>query len=405
MILETLGLTESQITILQKKGITSVEAFLRKQPLHYYDFTETLPLLEHDKRVTDKLAANKAFAIIGTCTSYNVELKNHMQMVKLRVTEELSGNTLFVNYMPAEALKLMLLEQTDSHVVTRNLKLPSQTTFNGAAQPDIIHTSCYKQIKKMNEAHTVTADMFSKLKTGGIDGVSKMSLSELEKSIPEDMILYVSNRFTDNTRLSCLRWIMRGLRMDLAIRKTYYDNLSLSSMLLNKRLIIGGYIRYSQDYGTWSVLNPPVIYTDIGRYQKINVQYSQMKEFTSAEYEKFVDKAIRAISDFEIMPEYILNKYNLLSLRAASMCMHHPISAMDIKNAKKRAIFDDLLYLAIKMELNAPDASRHISPKMEKTDVMEHYIASLPYKLTNGQRSAIPRGLSCRWCWECCVPC
>lgn len=389
MILETLGLTESQITILQKKGITSVEAFLRKQPLHYYDFTETLPLLEDDKRVTDKLTANKAFAIIGTCTSYNAEMKNHMQMVKLRVTEELSGNTLFVNYMPAEALKLMLLEQTDSHVVNRNLKLPSQTTFNGAAQPDIIHTSCYKQIKKMNEAHTVTADMFSKLKTGGIDGVSKMSLSELEKSIPEDMILYVSNRFADNARLSCLRWIMRGLRMDLAIRKTYYDNLSLSSMLLNKRLIIGGYIRYSQDYGAWSVLNPPVISTDIGRYQKINVQYSQMKEFTASEYEKFVDKAIRAISDFEIMPEYILNKYNLLSLRAASMCMHHPISATDIKNAKKRAIFDDLLYLAIKMELNAQDTSGHISPKMEKTDVMERYIASLPYELTNGQRSAI----------------
>ena len=79
MTLETLGMTASQITILQKKGITSVEAFLRKQPLHYYDFTETLPLLEHDKRVTDKLATNKAFAIIGTCTSYNVELKNHMQ--------------------------------------------------------------------------------------------------------------------------------------------------------------------------------------------------------------------------------------------------------------------------------------------------------------------------------------
>ena len=389
MTLETLGLTASQITILQKKGITSVEAFLRKQPLHYYDFTETLPLLEHDKRVTDKLATNKAFAIIGTCTSYNVELKNHMQMVKLRVTDELSGNTLFVNYMPAEALKLMLLGQMSSHVVNHSLKIPPQAAFSSIAHTDLIRASCYRQIKKMNESHTVTADMFSKLKTGGIDGVSKMPLSELRQFIPENTILYISKIFNDNAQLSCLRWMMRGLKMDLAIRKTYYDNLALSTMLLNKRLIIGGYIRYSKDYSTWSVLNPPVISTDIGRYQKINVQYSQMKGFTSAEYENFVDKAIRTISDFEIIPEYILNKYKLPSLKTASMYMHHPVSAADIRNAKKRSVFDDLLYLAIKMKLNEPNASGYVSPKMKKTDVMERYIASLPYELTNGQRSAI----------------
>lgn len=389
MELEKLGFTETQISILEKKRITSVEAFLRKQPLYYYDFTETLPLNWHDERVNEKMLKGQPFAIIGTCTSYNIELKNHMQMVKLRVADEKTDNTLFVNFMSSEALKLMLIEQNETHTINKTWKLPSGILDLNRVHKDLINSSCYKQILAINAASAVTATTFSKLKTGGKDKVSRMNLSDLRKYVPKSTIEYIEKVFNSETSTTCLRWIARGLNTELSIRKTYYDNISLKNLLFGKRLIVGGNITYSEDYGAWSVLNPPVISTDINKFKTINVRYSQMKGFTSHEYIKYVDKAINKISNFEIIPNDILNKYHLLSLKAAARCLHHPSDINDIRNGMKRGIFDDMLYLAVKLKLNMPDSVCSNSPKMKKTEKMERYIDSLPYELTIGQKEAI----------------
>lgn len=389
MELTKLGLTENQINTLQKKGITSVEAFLRKQPLHYYDFTETKSLSRDDAEVKKCLEMHKPFAIVGTCTSYNVELKNHMQMVKLRVEDEQTGNILFVNFMSSDALKLMILEQDESNAVNKPVELPANISNKNALRPELVNASCYKQILALNQASVVTATAFSKLKTGGQDRVSRMQIERLEELIPLKTVAHIATLFDPDAAISCLRWIARGLNTDLAIRKTYCDNTSVKDMLFNKKLIVGGNVNYSEAYNAWSVLNPPVISTDIGKFKKINVQYSQMKGFTAAEYAGYVDKAIREISDFEIIPSDVLSQYHLLPLRASALYMHHPASLSNVTKARKRAIFDDLLYLAIKLKLNMPGSLHTESPKMTKTDAMENYINSLPYELTKGQKEAI----------------
>lgn len=389
MELEKLGFTENQINTLQKKGITSVEAFLRKQPLHYYDFAETMPLSKEDEKVKKHLAAHTPFAIIGTCTNYNVELKNHMQMVKLRVEDEQTGTTLFVNFMSSDALKLMILEQDENDPVNKPVELPVKVSNKNKIHPELINASCYKQILALNQSNAVTATAFSKLKTGGLDRISRMQLEKLEELVPLRTVTHIATLFDPDSAISCLRWIARGLNTDLAIRKTYYDNASVKDMLLNKKLIVGGNISYSEVYNAWSVLNPPVISADIGKFKKINVQYSQMKGFTASEYAVYIDKAIQAISDFEIIPSDILKQYNLLPLRASALYTHHPVALSNVTRARKRAIFDDLLYLAIKLKLNMPSNLNTESPKMVKTGVMEHYISSLPYELTKGQKDAI----------------
>ena len=389
MELKYLNLTDTQEHTLIKKGILSVEAFLRKSPLHYYDFKDTFVLSLTDGKTAEKIASGAPFAITGVCTSINIEQKDHMQMAKLRVKDDLSDNTLFINVMSADALKISLLEQDPNSPVNNETALPKGLKKPLPYEAGYTNAACLRQIVTLNEMENVTAISFSKLKTGGLDRVSKMSLQTLKENVPEGVFKYVSCQFQSDRVLSCLRWIVRGLNPDLAIRKTICDITTLRELLFNKRLIVGGFIRYSEQYKAWSVLNPPVVSADIARFNTMNVQYSQMKGFTPADYASKVDKAIKDISDFEIVPDKMIQNLHLPSLRQSAIMLHHPSSWKDVQSAKKRGIFDDLLYLAIKLKLNMPGVASVKSPVMPHRVVMDNYIASLPYNLTNGQRDAI----------------
>lgn len=390
MQLTALNLTDTQQRTLEKKGIISMEAFLRKNPLHYYDFSETLPLVLLDKRTAERLQRNAPFAIVGTCKNFVIEQKDHMQMAKMRIEDEESGEILFVNVMSADALKISMIEQDTDNVINHGIKLPDDFKTRVPMPAGLVNAPCIKQIIALNEAKNVTALSLGKLKTGGLDRVSKMPLTRIKEIVPEKLCSFVLSYFpqADNA-LSCLRWIVRGLDADIAIRKTLCDRTALRDLVYGKKLIVGGFIRYSERYNAWSVLNPPVVSSNISRFKTMNVQYSQMKGFTPSEYAAYVDYAIEHISNFEIVPESLLIKNNLPSLRKAAQLMHHPKLWADVKLAKKRCIFDDLLYLAVKLKLNAPDQVDAVAPPMPETKLMNDYIASLPYALTNGQQSAI----------------
>lgn len=88
MELNELGLTERQCSSLNKRKITSVEAMLRKQPNHYWDFTNTYALDIQDEQTCAILQRRAPFAIIGTCLSCQTEQRDHTMMLKLRVEDE-----------------------------------------------------------------------------------------------------------------------------------------------------------------------------------------------------------------------------------------------------------------------------------------------------------------------------
>ena len=179
MQLEALGLSEVQKEILEKKNIISAEALLKKVPLHYYDFKSTLPLSLKNPDTTNKLKNGEPFAITGMCTYFTIAQKNHMRMVKLRVREDVSQNTLFVAVMSADVLKAKLLDQDKNHPVNKTVLLPSDMEAGLPVATEEIKSSCCKQIQMLNAAPIVTAEALGNLKTGGFDGISNMPLSEL----------------------------------------------------------------------------------------------------------------------------------------------------------------------------------------------------------------------------------
>ena len=389
MRLESLELTKEQEKSLEKKKIISVEAMLRIQPLHYWDFSEPLPLMVLDTRVREKLNGGLPFAMTGICSAYSVEHRDHMAMVKLRVKDDQTGNTLYVNIMATENLKITLLEQNPEHEIHKPVLLPQGVAAVNEIPETGVNAKCVKQISELNRMAQADLRQLAGLKTGGVDSFSRIDAEQLGGLIGCAAYDYIMTLFPRDRAAVCMKWMARGLKTELAVRKVMFDSITLKDLLYGKHLIVGGAIRYNEEYASFSILNPAVISSDIQRFRGMNVQYSQMKGFGPDEYAGAVNQALRRISSFDTVPHGILENMKMPSLKETARLLHHPSSWEDVQCAKKRIIFDDLLYLAVKLRLSTPECLDVKSPEMPKTGLMQSFIGGLPYALTMGQKQAI----------------
>jgi hypothetical protein len=80
---------------------------------------------------------------------------------------------------------------------------------------------CRQGINRLNSKKNHRFKDFSQLKVGGRDDFSRMKLNELNQLISQNDVddIIIQNEWTESEKLSCLRWIARGLKKHLAIRK------------------------------------------------------------------------------------------------------------------------------------------------------------------------------------------
>lgn len=399
MELNELGLTERQCSSLNKRKITSVEAMLRKQPNHYWDFTNTYALDIQDEQTCAILQRRAPFAIIGTCLSCQTEQRDHTMMLKLRVEDEQTKQkdgtrqVLQANILGLDAFKYRLLEDLDDNPMTRKLIIPDALMFYENAADMQVSAKCAKAIAALNQEEPPAAQALGSLRVFGKDACSSMGEAALREACGPEVWEAIGSAFcgADMRELQkrCAKWYLRGLRLDLAIRRILLECLTVSSMLVGKRVIVGGFITYNEAYRTFSVLNPPVFSWNIERYHTFYVQHGQIKSFTAEDYRNALDLALQKISSFDIMPPDLLQKAGLPSFLQSARMMHHPQSWRDVQTAKKRAVFDDLMYLAVKLQLNHAGSDSEHGAVCNDLTLQQAYLASLPYALTNGQKQAI----------------
>ena len=90
--------------------------------------------------------------------------------------------------------------------------------------------NCKKYIGNINKKPHLTFRDFAQLKTGGIDGVSRMSFQTLTKLFPQSVLITINMYFTSNADIvTVLRWYYRGLNLDKAIRKRLVDKEIMSN--------------------------------------------------------------------------------------------------------------------------------------------------------------------------------
>ncbi|MGE4320942.1 MAG: ATP-dependent DNA helicase RecG [Acholeplasmataceae bacterium] len=99
----------------------------------------------------------------------------------------------------------------------------------------------------------------------------------------------------------------------------------------------------------------------------------------------FTDQLVQI---FEIIPDYLLHKYRLISRYDAYHHIHLPQSFKDIDEATRRLKYEEAFFLELKV---VSDQSRLIERKPKSYDItyVKSFIETIPYELTKDQKEAV----------------
>lgn len=396
MELSELNLTPIQLKALEKKKIISVEALLRKPPLHYYDFSKTYKLSISDPDTATMLNNERPFAICGECVYFAMTEANHAKLIKLRIEDEATKNSitqkqgtyLFANITGLDQFKTSFLSENEKSPHKMIVEIPDRISAYYTGEKKPVNASCKKQIDFINSLDEVSVKDFSAVKTNGKDGWSLLKISSFED---EGLVTFMSTFLSDKANvLSALKWYGRGMRLDLAIKKVLIDDTNtLKNLILHKRILVGGFIHYDEERMTYSVLNPVALSTDIDKFQSYTVQYGQIKGIATERYRDIINRAANGISVLDFIPPAICSKYDIPSFKDSVMMMHYPKNYWQIKKAKERTVIEDLLYFALKLEVSNKRSTNIHGVALDNFSLMKQYVSSLPYDLTGDQKKCV----------------
>lgn len=121
--------------------------------------------------------------------------------------------------------------------------------------------------------------------------------------------------------------------------------------------------------------------------------YNVKGKLTTKALRRFVQFAYQQFADgiTEILPEHLLKQYRLYSRKEAFKACHFPQSAEDVKQARRRFVYEEFLLFQLKMQ-----ALRKIEREQSEGVVHRYdqeklatYISQLPFSLTNAQQRVV----------------
>lgn len=128
--------------------------------------------------------------------------------------------------------------------------------------------------------------------------------------------------------------------------------------------------------------------------QRIRPIYKATAAMPSKTTERLVETALREIKGNvqEIIPEYIIKKYRLMSFEEALRAIHFPESEEQLGLAKRRLIFEELLLLQMGLLCEKTEGGNRSSIPI-KNDYTENFYSTLPFDPTNAQKRAISEAI------------
>ncbi len=112
--------------------------------------------------------------------------------------------------------------------------------------------------------------------------------------------------------------------------------------------------------------------------------YPLTEGITSNKISSVIKNALSTETEFETLPEEILEKYNLCSAKEGLYKIHFPKAENDIKEARQRFAFEELFLLQTAF-LYLKNKSQTNSDIEIKNDFSDEFFASLPFAPTNAQ--------------------
>lgn len=123
--------------------------------------------------------------------------------------------------------------------------------------------------------------------------------------------------------------------------------------------------------------------------------YPQNKNITSKAIQSAVQNALRNIDEIpEYLPDYILERFNLVTLDRAIRHIHFPKTDGDLQKARDRLIFDELFILQLSLLTLKEDNSAADTKNIINKDYTSEFFEILPFEPTNAQKRAVKEAIA-----------
>ncbi|MCM3569100.1 ATP-dependent DNA helicase RecG [Neobacillus mesonae] len=121
--------------------------------------------------------------------------------------------------------------------------------------------------------------------------------------------------------------------------------------------------------------------------------YSLKGKITKKGMRKFISLAFQQFGGYieETLPETLLHKYRLLGRRECIKAMHFPGNQEDVKQARRRLVYEEFLQFQLKMQ-GLRKFEREHSPGIKQDydlEKLQEFINNLPFPLTNAQKRVV----------------
>ena len=161
-------------------------------------------------------------------------------------------------------------------------------------------------------------------------------------------------------------------------------------------LVKGAEYYVSGDFGLhhqrMSIINPNI---ELASGFPINTArilpiYKETKGLTSFQIRKIVKKILIYLKQVdESLPNWIIEKFDLLPIIKAIEIMHFPEDSIELERARDRIGFEELFDLSLAAALNREQLGSYEAPSISfDQDLTQKLVSSLPFKLTDEQRIA-----------------
>lgn len=179
------------------------------------------------------------------------------------------------------------------------------------------------------------------------------------------------------------------------IQGVWFNQPYLSKLLVpNRRITITG--KFSARYQQVSVSHHD--FSSNISHEMVNGDtvvpiYPGTNQLSTEEIRKWIREAMATAmsSTDDVLPAYLKERYRLVDKHLAYLWIHFPSSAEELKQAKRRLIFEEFFHFQLQLQLfrlqyknETKGLSRHIDRKQ-----LELFIGSIEFNLTNAQHKAI----------------
>lgn len=195
---------------------------------------------------------------------------------------------------------------------------------------------------------------------------------------------------TTNRRLKILKVMISD--GSGTINAIWYNQHHLEpKMVVGKEIYVYGKFEQRYNNGEFSVLDYELIEAGADLNKKIVPQYSLSGNLTQKSMQTLVEAAWAKCGNSlrETLPQGVVDKHNLMSLKGALHQLHFPTSLDLVEQARKRMAYEEILVLQLAIMSNSlPENSVGIARKGSPYD-LDDFKAVLPFELTNAQKRVI----------------